>query len=219
MSSERFDTIKVKVGGEPQQDIARVRTVREVIGDDRELVIDANCGWTADTAIECLHALEDCRLSLVEQPTPEEDYEGMARVRRETGQRIMADDGCFDMRQAEQLIRHDCCDVISLYPGKNGGIRKARAIAQFAAEHGVICTIGSNLEWDIGTAAMGHLAVATENIKLEQLPGDMLGPLYHAERIVREPLRIECPWTHLRAAPGLGLDVDWAWIQQHSLKF
>ena len=46
-----FDTVKVKVGGQPEDDIARVRAVREVIGPERKLVIDANCGWDADTAI------------------------------------------------------------------------------------------------------------------------------------------------------------------------
>jgi muconate cycloisomerase len=215
--AEGFDTIKVKVGGDPKQDVARVRAVREVIGDERALVIDANGGWDADTAIRCLRELESCRLELVEQPTPEGDFAAMARVRRETGQRLMADDGCFDLCHAEELIRQACCDVISVYPGKNGGIRKARQIVQFAEQHGVACTIGSNLEWDIATAAMAHLAVACENIRLEDIPGDMLGPSYHTERVVLDPLHIQGPWTEIRAAPGLGLQIDWPALQARRL--
>jgi L-alanine-DL-glutamate epimerase-like enolase superfamily enzyme len=213
--AQGFDTIKVKVGGEPARDIARVRAVREVIGPDRSLVIDANCGWDADTAVHCVNELEDCRLSLVEQPTPDGDYAAMARVRRETKPPVMADDICFNMVHARELIRNNCCDVISLYPGKNGGIRKSQQIAEFAATHGVACTIGSNLEWDIATAAMGHLVVATENMQVEKYPGDIYGPIYHELRVAKNPLAIEGPITTITDRPGLGIDVDWDMVRAH----
>ena len=60
--AEGFDTIKVKVGTVPEQDVARVRAVREVIGPQRNLMIDANCGWDAETAIRCIRELADCNL-------------------------------------------------------------------------------------------------------------------------------------------------------------
>jgi len=214
--AQGFDTIKVKVGTDPEQDLARVRAVREEIGPDRNLMIDANCGWDVDTAIRCIHELEDCRLWLVEQPTPDGDYAALARVRRETKPPVMADDICFDMAHARELVRHECCDVISLYPGKNGGIRKAKAIADFAAQHGVACSIGSNLEYDIATAAMCHLVVATENMQVEQYPGDILGPAYHQHRIVRHPISIQGPITTITDAPGLGVEVDWDLVRAAS---
>ncbi len=204
-----FDTIKVKVGGLAEEDLARVRAVREAIGPRPDLVIDANCGWDADTAIHCIRALEECRLVLVEQPTPDGDYAAMARVRKAIQPPVMADDACFNLIHAQELIRNECCDVLSLYPGKNGGIAKSLAIARLAAEHGIACTIGSNLEWDVATAAMGHLVVACENFQVERLPGDMLGPSYHELRIVKNPLHIEGPFTTIPDSPGLGVDVDW----------
>ncbi len=210
-----FTTIKVKVGGEPSVDVARVRAVREAIGPELDLVIDANGGWDADTAIACIWQLADCRLSLVEQPTPDGDYAAMARVRRETGCKILADDICFNQVHARELIRHHCCDVISVYPGKNGGIRKAKQIVDLAAEHGVPCTIGSNLEWDIATAAMGHLVVARANIQVEQYPGDMLGPDYHEVSIARNPIEILGPTVRVPEGPGLGVEADWDVIGSH----
>ena len=214
--AEGFDTIKVKVGGEAARDIERVQIVREVIGPDRKLVIDANCGWDADTAIHCINALESCNLSLVEQPTPDGDYEAIARVRRETRPPVMADDMCFDLIHARELVRNAGCDVISLYPGKNGGIRKSKEIAEFAAQHGVACSMGSNLEWDIATAAMGHLIVACPNIQIEKYPGDVLGPEYHEVRIARNPLKIEGPVVTITDQPGLGIDVDWEVVKTHA---
>jgi muconate cycloisomerase len=206
-----FTTIKVKVGGPggAADDVARVRAVREAIGPAVALTIDANCGWDGDTAVAAIRQMADCRLALAEQPTPDGDYAAMARVRRETGVPVMADESCFDLVHARELVRNACCDVISLYPGKNGGIARARRIAEFAEGRGVACSIGSNLEWDVGTAAMMHLIVATRNMRVEEFPGDVLGPSYHELSIAREPLSIRGPLTTLTERPGLGVEVDW----------
>jgi muconate cycloisomerase len=216
--AEGFDTIKVKVGGRPEKDMARVRAVREAIGPERALTIDANCGWDVDTAIACVNALADCKIALDEQPTPDGDYAGLARVRRETTPAVMADDICFDLAHARELIRNECCDVISVYPGKNGGIRKARVIAEFAAHHGVACSIGSNLELDVGTAAMAHLVVACPNLQVEKYPGDMLGPVYHEARIVKDPIDIRGPVVTITNRPGLGVEVDWQRVREYADK-
>ena len=214
-----FDTVKVKVGGRLADDVARVRAVREVIGPNRALVIDANCGWDADTAIQALRELQDCRIALMEQPTPDGDYEQIARVRRQAaGVKVMADDMCFNLVHAQELVRNQACDLISVYPGKNGGIRKSREIALFAERHGVACTIGSNLEWDVATAAMGHLIVATPNLRIEEYPGDIHGPAYYEFRVVKEPLKIAGPVITLTNRPGLGVDVDWPLVREQRIE-
>ncbi len=210
-----FTTIKVKVGRDPAADVARVRAVREAIGPDIELTIDANCGWDTDTAIRCVRELAGCRLALVEQPTPDGDYAALARVRRETSVPIMADDICFNLVHARELVRNDCCDVISIYPGKQGGIRKAKQIVDFAAAGGVACSIGSNLELDVATAAMAHLVVACPNMQVEKYPGDMLGADYHELRVAHDPIQIEGPMTTITDRPGLGIDVDWDLVRRH----
>lgn len=217
LRAEGFTTIKVKVGGDVAADVARVRAVREAAGPDCTLVIDANGGWDADTAIQAIRAMAPYRVSLAEQPVPEHDYDGMARVRRETDIPVMADEGCFDYLQARELIRQKCIDVLSIYPGKNGGIWKSAQIARLAANHGIPCTLGSNLEWDIATAAMGHLAVGVANIDLDRFPGDIHGPAYHEQRIVKNPLFIQGPVTRLNPGPGLGVEVDWSWVEGHAL--
>ena len=215
--SAGFTTFKVKVGIDPARDVERVRIVRETIGPEIALTIDANGGWDVETSIRCIRELEDCHLTLVEQPIPPGDYTGLARVRRETGASILADESCFDLVNAGELIQHNCCDAISLYPGKNGGIRKAREIALLAEQHGIPCSIGSNLEWDLGTAAMAHFIVATANMQVERYPGDLLGPDYHDVSIATNPLKIDGPLTTLNSGPGLGVDVDLKVVQQHRI--
>ncbi|MFO1194139.1 MAG: enolase C-terminal domain-like protein [Rhodoferax sp.] len=117
-----------------------------------------------------------------------------------------------------ELLLQDCCDAVTLYPGKQGGIAKARRLAAIAADAGVPCTIGSNLEWDIGAAAMMQFVVATPNVQIEQIPGDCLGPSYHAFSIVRDPLKIEGAFTTLRPEPGLGVEVDWDQVERHRIR-
>ncbi|RMG36360.1 MAG: muconate cycloisomerase [Planctomycetota bacterium] len=212
-----FDTIKVKVGTDPQEDIERVRAVRAAVGEATTITIDANGGWDFDTALRCVRALEPVGVAWVEQPLPRGEYTRLRRLKERTGCRVLADESCFDLVQAEELITQGCCDALTVYPGKNGGIARARAIAALAEEHGIPCTIGSNLEWDVATAAMMHLVVGTPNMQVERLPGDCLGPSYHEFSVAKDPLPIDGPFTTLPRRPGLGVEVDWDRVAAHVL--
>jgi L-Ala-D/L-Glu epimerase len=181
------------------------------------LLVDANGGWTEEQAEHGLEPVRDCDLTLVEQPLERGNYAGFKRL-RDRGWRILADESCFDEIEARELLTRGCCDALSLYPGKQGGIAKARRIAALAADFGVPCSVGSNLEWDIATAAMLHFIVATPNMQVESYPGDCLGPFYHEVSIARNPLEITGPFTTLHDAPGLGIDVDWDVVERHRLR-
>jgi muconate cycloisomerase len=159
--------------------------------------------------------MEDYHVGLFEQPTPRGDFQGLAEVRRSIKPLVMADDICFDFYDAVECIRHEACDVISVYPGKNGGIRKSREIINYAAEYGIACSIGSNLELDIASASMCHLVVASSNMQVEKYPGDILGPEYHEFSVVQNPLKIEGPIITLNDAPGLGVSVNWDTVKAH----
>jgi muconate cycloisomerase len=124
---------------------------------------------------------------------------------------------CFDLVHARELIRNQACDVINVYPGKQGGILRAKRLVEFAAAHGVACTIGSNLEWDVATAAMAHLIAAVPNMRVEKYPGDALGPIYHEFSIVKNPLSIAGPHVTTPDGPGLGVEVDWSVVRANSV--
>ena len=211
-------TVKVKVGMNPDEDIDRIRTVREAIGPDVLLTVDANGGWNVPDSIRCLWAMEGCDLLLAEQPTPREDHEALRAVKRATRVPIMADESVFTLHDAQQVLNRQAADIISVYPGKNGGIRRTQQIAELAAPYGVACAIGSNLELDIATAAMLHLSAAVPNIHAERYHGDILGPLYHTTPVVRNPIRIEAGYAHCPTGPGLGVEVDWDVVRQLELR-
>lgn len=210
-------TVKVKVGLDPQADVERVRAVRAAIGPSVALTVDANGGWSVDDAIAALHEMADQNLLLAEQPTPREDVDALARVRSRSPIDVMADESVFTLYDARRVLGSRAADILAIYPGKNGGILRAWQIAALAAERGVPCAIGSNLETDLATAAMCHLSVAAPNVAAERYHGDILGPLYHEGRITREPVRMEAGFAHCPTGPGLGVEVDWDEVRRRAV--
>jgi muconate cycloisomerase len=209
MVEQGWQAIKVKVGRHPhpQADVERLQAVRDAIGPDIWLSVDANGGYTVEQAVWVAPRLEQVGVALFEQPTRRGDHVAMAEVRRRSSIPIMADESLFTPQDAIDLIRHRSADVFSLYPGKHGGIRATQAIARLAEAAGIPCTIGSNLEREVATAAMAHVTVCTANIQCERFPGDLIGPLYYETPLTREPLpyRADRLWTP--RSPGLGVSL------------
>ncbi len=208
-----FDTIKIKVGAD-SLDRQRVQAVREAVGPEVTLTIDANGGWSLEQALDILPELLALGVTLVEQPTPRGDDLALRAVRQAVEVPVMADEGCFTLTDARRLIQGECCDLLCVYPGKNAGVLAAAQIATLAQQHQMPCSVGSNLELDVATAAMAHLVVAHPNLQVERFPGDVLGPEYHEFPVVKRPVEIEGPWVSVPQGPGLGVEVDWQQVRQ-----
>jgi muconate cycloisomerase len=207
--------IKVKVGLDPETDIARVRAVREVCPPEIPITIDANCGWTIQQAKYCLRQLADLNLLLAEQPIPPGDHAAMAELRRDTPAPIMADESVFTLQDAWLLSLHQAADIFSVYPGKHGGIAATADIVAIARAAGLRCTIGSNLELGIGTAAMLHVAAAFAEIDTETFPADTIGPFYHEADLITQPLNLGPPAAFVPEGPGLGVELDEAQLERY----
>lgn len=207
--------LKVKVGLDSQLDLQRVRAVREAAGPDVPIGIDANQGWSRTTARRMLAELADCKLLFAEQPIAAEDYDGLAELCRTTSTPIMADESVFTPRDAWRLTVARAADILSVYPGKHGGIAATAEIAHIASAAGIVCSIGSNLELGIGTAAMLHVAAALPAIDSATYPGDFLGPLYHEADLLAEPLRLDFATATPPSGPGLGVDLDEDQLEQY----
>ncbi|MDW8366665.1 MAG: enolase C-terminal domain-like protein [Abditibacteriales bacterium] len=203
-----FKAMKVKVGIDPESDVARVRAVREAIGPDVRLGVDANGGWSPRVAIQTIRRLAEFNIFFAEQPVPRDDVAWLADVRRNVQVPIMADESVFNLQDAMSVVRHDAADVLSVYVGKGGGIGPARKIAAVAEAAGLTCTIGSNLEMGIATAAMIHLALSTPGVGAEEFPCDIIGPFYYEEDLLAEPLPLQGGEARPPEKPGLGVELD-----------
>lgn len=207
--------LKVKVGLDVEGDVARVAAVRRVAGAGVPITVDANCGWNVTTARRALERLRPLDLLVAEQPIPPGDQAALAYLREVGGIPIMADESVFTLTDAWNVLRAGAADVISVYPGKNGGIAASVEIAHAAQAAGVVCHVGSNLELGIGTAAMIQLACAVASIDSETYPSDILGPHYHESDLIVTPLSLGPEGARVPVGPGLGVELDEAALAKY----
>jgi L-alanine-DL-glutamate epimerase-like enolase superfamily enzyme len=214
MVAEGFRTIKLKTGHDPLEfDLERVRRVRDAVGSEIRITVDSNGGWSVNEAIQAAGPLEELGVAFVEQPVHRLDLEGLAEVRRRTRLPIMADESVFTVQDAARCLQLRAADIISVYPGKNGGLLNTLTIAAMAEAAGVHCAIGSNMEWDVGSAAMAHACAAIPNICVERYAADIIGAKFHTERSIETPLISIPAHVDIPQGPGLGVTLHTrAWI-------
>ena len=214
-----FKSMKVKVGIDPESDVARLKAVRAAVGPNIHIGVDANGGWkTADAAVTVIDHLAEHDVYFVEQPVPAGDIYGMAQVHGRVHFPIIADESCYTLQDARNLAHAKAADVFSIYVGKAGGIRCARRITEFAESVGLSCTVGSNLEMGVGSAAMIHLALACSGIHPEVFPCDIIGPMFYEDDLLTEPLEIAGGWARMGDKPGLGVELDEAKVAKYRVQ-
>jgi muconate cycloisomerase len=205
-------TLKLKVGPEPDEDIHRVRAVREAVGPSVAIRIDANQGYDPPTAMTVVSRLAEIGIEYVEQPVAAWDLKGMADVRRQTGVPIGADESLHSLRHAVQLIELGAADLFMIKLIKTAGLAPARAICELAAAYRIGIVVVSPFETQVGAAAGLALALATPQAALaHELRVFDSQPEMAQTRIAFRDGRI---WPS--ADPGLGVatidelqDLDW----------
>jgi len=171
-----FNILKVKVGKDPIGDIERVKAIREAVGPNVTLRVDANQGWTPKQAVRIIGTLEDAdmNIELVEQPVHYSDIEGMRYVTANTMTHILADESVFSPKDALTLIEKRAADLINIKLMKTGGIYQAQKIVHIAEANGIECMIGCMLETKISVSAAAHFAASQKNITMIDLDGPLL---------------------------------------------
>jgi L-alanine-DL-glutamate epimerase-like enolase superfamily enzyme len=154
---------KPKIGGDPARDADRLRAIREAVGPEVSIRADANQGYTPKEAIRLCRLAEryGVDLELLEQPVTAWDLQGMALVRRSVDTLIEADEGCYTIYDAMQIVRHEAADVLNIKIGKAGGLYHAKKIAAIAEAAGLKCVLGTAFGLGVEMAAKLQLAAST----------------------------------------------------------
>jgi L-alanine-DL-glutamate epimerase-like enolase superfamily enzyme len=198
-----FSSFKVKVGRDPDADLARVGLTHELAGGQASLGVDANGGWSRETALATIPQLRELGVEFVEQPVDGDDLEGLAAARR-FGVPVVADESVYTARDVERLSRAGAADVASVYVGKSSGLERGVAAAALAAKHGLGVVIGSNGEMGLGAAAQIHLACACEH--LGAIAHGVIGQhFYEEEPALAQTIDIDGVTARLPEGPGLGV--------------
>jgi L-Ala-D/L-Glu epimerase len=203
--SQGFDILKIKIGTDIENDIARVWAIYQDINKRAILRLDVNQGWTAKQTVYAVQKLEHMgvELELIEQPVKSKDIDGLRYISERITTPLMADESAFSPTQVIDLIRSGAADIINIKLMKSAGLSQAIKIADLAELHNIPCMIGCMLEGSISVAAAAHLASAkSSSISLIDLDGPTLGKY---DPVVGG-VNFEHSHIHLGQGAGLGID-------------
>lgn len=209
LREQGFECFKLKVGvGALEQDLARVRAVREAIGDVCALRLDANGAWSEDQALEAFGALRPFGIDFIEQPVSPEHVaqalHAMARLRRDRAISVAADESVRSAQDLERVIIAQAADVVVLKPALIGSLIKTRALVARARDAGLRVIVTTILDGAVGRAAAAQVAMSC---RLEDACGLATGELFERDLSAAHD-HIERGHLWARRGEGLGVALD-----------
>jgi L-alanine-DL-glutamate epimerase-like enolase superfamily enzyme len=194
---------QLKLGADPHEDAARVRSILEATSEDDVVIADANGGWRLADAMIATRLLEGLPRLFLEQPCP--TLEECLSVRRRTTLPFVLDEVIADTGSFLRAWREDAMDAVNLKISKVGGLTRARQLRELAETLGVALTIEDTWGGDLVTAAVAHLAASTrpEALFTVSFMNDWTREHVAGYRPRSENGRGSAPET-----PGLGIEVD-----------
>jgi L-alanine-DL-glutamate epimerase-like enolase superfamily enzyme len=193
-----FRAIKMKVGRERlSEDTARVKAMRELLGPDVPLMVDANMRWSADQAIRAARALAEHEVFWLEEPTIPDDVPGHARIVREGGLPIAAGENLHTIYEFQALIAAGGVTFPEPDLSNCGGVSAWLKVARLAEAANLPVT--SHGVHDLHV----HLLAAVPNASYLEAHG------FGLERFMADPLRLEDGKAIAPERPGHGVELDW----------
>lgn len=224
--SEGIKTIKLKVGIDSQRDIEIVRQVREAVGPDVDICVDANQGYSnPHEAIRTVRAMESYRLKYVEQPV--EGVARLAEVARAIDTPVMADESAWTAHDVLEISERKAAEIVSIYTTKPGGLFRAMEMAAVARAAGLLCNVNGSVETGVGNRANIQLAAAIPGIMLscvvpvstpaEAQKGQMAG-IYYKDDLITAPFIFSEGSIKVPEESGMGMKVDPAKVARYQVK-
>jgi L-rhamnonate dehydratase len=215
--SDGFTAMKMRFGYGPldgrsgmRKNVAQVRTLREAVGDDVDLMADAYMGWDAAYAIDMLRQLEPYGLFWIEEPVLPDNYAGYARIRERSRTPVAGGEHEFTRWGFRQLIEQRCVDFVQLDVNRCGGITEARKIWALAQAFDLPVVPHSHNFHNL------HLIMAHLNSPIAEYfaTGVRDGDSFFSELFVGEPQAVD---GHLEwdGRPGLGIELNQAVVDAH----
>ena len=202
--------LKVKLGKKTVEDIERVKQIREAVGGEMQIRIDANQGWSFDSAMYALQSIKEYDIEFCEQPMRTWYDDRLPELMSLSPVKIMADESVYDHHDARKQINSGSCHFINIKMAKSGGIFEAKQIHDLAAENGIACMMGGMLESRIALSAKLHFVYASPNIKFYDMDTCMLG---HLEDPCTGGVTYDGYKLNIGDEPGIGADADDSFLE------
>ncbi len=188
--NEGVKHLKIKVHGNVKEDVACVAAIREEVGKDIHLTIDANQSYTVKSAITAIRMMEPFNIELAEQPVPAGDLYGLKKVTDAVSIPVEADEAAYSLEQITTIVRERIADAVSLKLSKIGGLRKTYAAAMICEAGGVKYRMGAHSGPRLLPAHASQLAAA--------LPG-----IWYSSELTEFEGLINDPWEGLQLEDGV----------------
>jgi L-alanine-DL-glutamate epimerase-like enolase superfamily enzyme len=186
-----------------------VRLIREAVGHQIGLRIDANQGWSYEDALHALTAMAPYHIQFCEQPMRYWNDQHLPALVKASPVKIMADESVFDHYDAERIITANACDYVNIKFAKSGGIHEAIKIHDVCASHHIPCMMGGMLESRVALTAFAHFALAHDNVVFYDMDTCMLG---HKADPVTGGVQYKGFLLQVPDVPGIGADADEAFL-------
>ncbi|MBC7884843.1 MAG: dipeptide epimerase [Saprospiraceae bacterium] len=201
-----FPVLKIKLGERSSiKDVERMEAIRNAVGNDLPLRIDANQGWNYIEAWRALHAMKDMKIEHCEEPVQAGNTVDQARLTAISPIPIMADESVFNHKDAYKVLSQQAAHMINIKLGKSGGICNSMKVAAITQAADVYCQTGSFSESRLGITALVHFDMVWDNIIFH----DLDSPLMLSEDPVIGGMTYQKDWqVTVDNTPGHGADFD-----------
>jgi L-Ala-D/L-Glu epimerase len=202
--------LKVKLGKAPADDIARVAAIRQAVGNDVIIRIDANQGWSYNDAVLALLGLGNYNIELCEQPMRTYNDKYLPQLMALSPIKIMADESVYNHHDAERIIENNSCHYINIKFAKSSGLTEANKIIAVATQNNIPCMMGGMLESRVALSCFVHFASANNQIQFYDMDTCMLG---HKLDPVLGGIQFSNYTTTPTDELGIGVTVDEQYLQ------
>lgn len=199
-----FNILKIKLGHDIATDAKRIQAIREAVGSDVILRVDANQGWSVKETLQIEPVLRQAGIELIEQPVRDSDFDGLREIRQSVILPVVADESCHLPEDAARIASMRACDGMNIKLMKCGGIEPAVRINAVAEANHLFCMLGCMGESVIANTAAMHLAAAMKNITKIDLDITFFS---HCDWITGG-FTSEGGKITLSDKPGIGIEVD-----------
>ncbi|NWF57733.1 MAG: enolase [Syntrophaceae bacterium] len=213
MRAGGFKAFKVKVGTDPEKDVQVIRALRENLGSDVLLYVDANMAYSVSTAVRTLKRMEEHGLAFVEEPVPAWDQRGRLKVSRAISIPILGDESVFTPQDVAREIELGAIGIISIKTPRTGYTLSLK-IVNLAETAGIPCLMGTQAETGVGTLASAHFGAARRNVSY---PSEISFFLSLTDDLLAEPIALKDGFIELPTRPGNGAVLDEEKIKRYRM--
>ena len=208
-----FNAFKIKVGIEPSKDVENFKSVREAVGKDAILYVDANQGYSPHAARWVIQRMEKYGLAWIEEPCPVWNHKERLKLAQSISVPILGDESCSTLQDVAREIELGAVGMVSIKVARTG-FYESRKIIHLCEQAGIPCLIGSQGDSGIGAAAGAHFATSFRNV---QYPAEISYHLRMKGDLLIDPVKISQGFIEIPSGHGLGIHLDEQKIKEFRL--